>query len=78
MTAQELINELEKLKDKDVDLYVNVHGREFWISEIAYSDCNEVCFGIETDFPDDGSWFLITGHRLKKEVLDNINKEVEL
>ena len=40
MTAQELINELEKLKDKDVDLYVNVHG--------------QVCFGIKTDFPDDG------------------------
>jgi hypothetical protein len=55
MTAQELINELENLEDKDVELYVNIHGREFWISEIAYTDCNEVCFGIETDFPDDGS-----------------------
>ena len=39
MTAQELINQLEKLEDKDVELYVNVHGREFWISEIAYSEC---------------------------------------
>lgn len=51
MTAQELMTELEKLKDKDLDLYVNVRGREYWISEIAYSDCNEVCFGIKEDFP---------------------------
>lgn len=72
MTAQELINELEKLKDKDVDLYVNVHGREFWISEIAYSDCNEVCFGIQTDFPDDGSWFSMTGQRLKASYPERI------
>ena len=68
MTAQELINELEKLKDKDVDLYVNVHGREFWISEIAYSDCNEVCFGTETDFPDDGQWFFMTGQEIKSDL----------
>lgn len=53
MTAQDLINELEKLEDKDVDLYVNVHGREFWISEISYFDCNEVCLGIETDFTEE-------------------------
>ena len=51
MTAQELMTELEKLKDKDLDLYVNVHGREYWISEIIYTDSNEVCFGIKEDFP---------------------------
>lgn len=51
MTAQELITELEKLEDKDLELYVNVYGREYWISEIVYTDSNEVCFGIKEDFP---------------------------
>lgn len=50
MTAQELITELEKLEDKDLELYVNVHGREYWINKIAYFDCNEVCFKIKEDF----------------------------
>lgn len=50
MTAQELITELGKLEDKNLELYVNVHGREYWISKIAYSDCNEVCFKIKEDF----------------------------
>lgn len=50
MTVQELIKDLEKLEDKDLELYVNVHGREYWISKIAYSDCDEVCFKIKEDF----------------------------
>lgn len=50
MTVNELIELLNNIDDKDKDIYVNVHGREYWISKIDYSDCNEVCFKIKEDF----------------------------
>lgn len=67
MTVKELIEELKKLKDKDLDLYVNVHGREFYISNIAYIDQNEVCFGVSTDFKEDGTWYRFIANKLDKE-----------
>ena len=50
MTVNELIELLNNIDNKDKDIYVNVHGREYWLSKIAYSDCNEVCFKVKEDF----------------------------
>lgn len=76
MTVQELIEALNKLPDKDLDLYVNVQGREFYINEIAYVDCNEVCFNVaKPDFPDDGTWWRFTADRLRAIAMKERNNK---